>query len=148
MYDEISDKFTSLVEEHLNNPLRPTAQCSIDVQPFPAIIGKHSEDNGGNAMGIGGGDIDRILLEIQCSWSSDDDDEIFNDASRDLVKWLEVKVLEWTKGKEHYLPLLMNDAAGDQNVTGMYRDYEKFKAMQAQIDPEGFFSERGGGFVY
>lgn len=148
MYDEIINKFTSIVEEHLKDPLRLTAQCSIDVQPFPSIIGKHSDDNGGNAMGISGDDIDRILLEIQCSWSSDADDEVFNGASRDLVKWLETKVPEWTKGEDHYLPLLMNDAAGDQNVTGMYRDYEKFKGMQAEIDPEGFFSKRGGGFVY
>lgn len=148
MYDEISNKFTDLVEEHLKNPLRLTAQCSIDVQPFPAIIGKHSEDRGGNAMGISGDDIDRILLEIQCSWSSDKDDEIFHDVSRELVEWLETKVPEWTKGEEYYLPLLMNDAAGDQNVTGGYRDYGKFKAMQAEMDPEGFFRERGGGFVY
>lgn len=148
MYEEISNKFKFLVEGHLKNILRLTAQCSIDVQPFPSIIGKHSEDSGGNAMGIGGDDIDRILLEIQCSWSSDDDDEIFNDASRDLVKWLEVKVPEWSRGETHYLPLLMNDAAGDQNVTGTYQNYGKFKGMQAKIDPEGFFSKRGGGFVY
>ena len=148
MYDEISDKFRSLVEEHLKNLLRLTAQCSIDVQPFPALIGKHSQDNGGNAMGISGDDIDRILLEIQCSWSSDDDDEIFHAASRELVQWLQVKVPEWTKGEQHYLPFLMNDAAGDQNVTGTYRDYSKFKALQAEMDPDGFFRNRGGGFVY
>lgn len=148
MYDEISHKFTSLVTEHLKNPLRLTAQCSIDMQPFPSIIGKHSEENGGNAMGISGDDIDRVLLEIQCSWSSDDDDEIFHGASRDLVEWLKLKVPEWTKGEEHYLPYLMNDAAGDQNVTGTYQDYKKFKKMQAEWDPEGFWSKRGGGFVY
>lgn len=149
MYQEVSDKFTSLLKEHLSNPLRVTAQCSVDFQPFPAIIGKHSQDAGGNALGISGDDIDRVLLEIQCSWSSADDDDIFHDASRDLVKWLDVKVTEWTKGeKDHYLPFLMNDAAADQNVTGKYKGYSKFKALQEEIDPEGFFKKRGGGFVY
>ena len=147
MYGEITEKFTSLVKEYLTI-LRATSQCSIDFQPFNAIIGQHSEDRGSNAMGISGSDPDRILLEIQCSWSSAKDDELFNGASRELVKWLETKVPEWTGGQEHYLPFLMNDAAGDQNVTGTYRDYDKFKKIQQTMDPEGFFRNRGGGFVY
>ncbi|KAK4031403.1 hypothetical protein C8A01DRAFT_21365 [Parachaetomium inaequale] len=148
MYGEISDKFTSLLADILKNPLRLTSQCSIDFQPFPSVIGRHSQERGGNAMGISGSDADRILLEIQCSWSSHNDDEIFRDASKKLTEWLEVKVPEWTKGREYYLPYLMNDAAGDQNVTGTYRGYSKFKALQAEMDPEGFFKKRGGGFVY
>ena len=47
-----------------------------------------------------------------------------------------------------YLPWLMNDAMGDQNVTGMYRDYAKFKALQEEIDPEGLFSTRAGGYKF
>lgn len=132
----------------MNNPLRLTAQCSIDFQPFPAIIGKHSQDRGNNAMGISGDDPDRILLEIQCSWSSKDDDGIFHEASKDLTEWLETKIPEWTNGKEYYLPLFMNDAAGDQNVTGTYQEYAKLKGIQEAMDPEGFFPSRGGGFVY
>lgn len=99
-------------------------------------------------MGISGDDPDRILLEIQCSWSSERDDEIFTAASKDLTDWLETKVPEWTKGKESYLPFLMNDAAGDQNVTGTYKDFAELKAIQNQLDPSGFFKHRGGGFVY
>ena len=99
-------------------------------------------------MGITGEDPDRILLEIQCSWADKADDDLFNNASRDLVKWLEVKLEEWTKGEDYYLPYLMNDAAGDQNVTGLYHDYTKFKALQQEMDPKGFFKTRGGGFTY
>lgn len=148
MYGEISDKFTSLLEDHMKSPLRLTSQCSIDFQPFPAIIGKHSQDRGGNAMGITGGDPDRILLEIQCSWSSERDDELFADASKELTDWLEIRVPEWTKGEKQYLPYLMNDAAEDQNVTGTYRGYADFKTLQGEMDPEEFFKARGGGFVY
>ena len=149
MYQEIWNKWDSLLKEHLKNPLRFTAQCSIDFQPFPAVIGKHSQERGGNAMGLTGDDIDRVVLEIQCSWKNDKDDELFNAASRDLVRWLDVKVPEWTKGAGGlYLPYFMNDAAGEQNVTGTYKEYAKFKALQVEIDPEGFWRERGGGFVY
>lgn len=148
MYGEITDQFTSLVKKHLSNPLRLTSQCSVDFQPFPSIIGKHSEERGGNAMGVRGDDPDRILLEIQCSWVSKLDDDIFVEASKELVEWLETKIPEWTGGEEYYLPFLMNDAAGDQNVTGRYRDYSKFKALQLEADPEGFYKERGGGFSY
>lgn len=148
MYGEISTKFQSLVGEYLKSPLRLTSQCSIDFQPFPKAIGQQSEERGGNAMGISGDDPDRILLEIQCSWLNDDDDKIFHQAARDLVSWLETKVPEWTGGEKYYLPYLMNDAAWDQNVTGMYRDYAKFKALQEEMDPEGFWSERSGGYKY
>ncbi|SPO03123.1 related to 6-hydroxy-d-nicotine oxidase [Cephalotrichum gorgonifer] len=148
MYSEISDKFTFLIKDILKSPLRLTSQCSIDFQPFPAIIGKHSQERGGNAMGIAGSDLDRILLEIQCSWLAGSDDEVFHDASRELVEWLAIKVPEWTKGVKYYLPYLMNDAAGDQNVTGTYQGYGKFKALQERMDPAGFFKKRGGGFVY
>lgn len=99
-------------------------------------------------MGISGSDPDRLLLEIQCSWSAKGDDDIFTFASRDLTDWLENKVPEWTGGKEYYLPYLMNDAAGDQNVTGTYRDYAALKALQVSMDPDQFFRNRGGGFTY
>lgn len=149
MYKEIFNKWESLLEDHLEDPLRFTAQCSIDFQPFPAVIGKHSEERGGNAMGLEGDDIDRVVLEIQCSWTSRKDDELFNAASADMVDWLKVKVPEWTKGDESdYLPLFMNDASGEQNITGSYKDYSKFKKLQEQVDPEGLWSKRGGGFAY
>jgi hypothetical protein len=148
MYSEISDKFTSLIKSYLSSPLRLTTQCSVDFQPFPSIIGAQSEKNGGNAMGLTASDPDRLLLEIQCAWTSKADDDIFRTASKDLTDWLEDKVPEWTGGKEYYTPLFMNDAAGDQNVTGSYRDYAKFKALQAKLDPGQFWKSRGGGFTY
>lgn len=149
MYQEIYDKWESLLEEHLEHPFRLTAQCSIDFQPWPAVIGKHSLERGGNAMGMTGDDGDHVVLEIQCSWTNRKDDELFTSASQDLVDWLDIKVPEWTKGDESlYLPLFMNDASDLQNVTGSYRDYAKFKKLQEEVDPEGLWSKRGGGFKY
>ncbi|KAF4121385.1 FAD/FMN-containing dehydrogenase [Geosmithia morbida] len=147
MFSEISEKFSSLLADHLSS--RPTALCSADFQPFPSVIGQHSQDSGGNAMGISGRDPHRIILELQCAWDSETDDDIFQGASRDMVRWLEAKVADWTfDGEEPYLPLFMNDAAWDQNVTGTYSRYAEFKQIQKAVDPTGFFPTRGGGFVY
>lgn len=49
---------------------------------------------------------------------------------------------------DEYLPLFMNDAMYDQNVTGTYKDYAKFKELQREADPEGVLRERMGGFKY
>ncbi|EMR62515.1 putative fad dependent protein [Eutypa lata UCREL1] len=130
-----------------------TAQCSADFQPFPSIIGQHSQDKGGNAMGLSGSDPDRLILELQCSWSDSDDDEVLYEMSRQMTDWLEEKVPEWLAAADEpvdgvYLPLFMNDAMGDQNVTGSYRDYAKFKALQQSVDPDGLFSARSGGYKY
>ncbi|KAF4458203.1 fad dependent, partial [Fusarium albosuccineum] len=85
-----------------------------------------------------------------CAWGDEDDDDILPDATRELTAWIETKIPEWLDGGsgESYLPLLMNDAMGDQNVTGSYRDCAKFKALQVQNDPDGILSTRVGGFKY
>lgn len=151
MYKEISDKFHSILSKLIDkHPLRLSAQYSVDFQPFPAVIGKHSQEAGGNSMGLGGeGDIDRIVLEIQCSWKSPKDDVVFDAAGLELLKWLETKIPEWTQGADAgYLPLFMNDAAADQNVTGTYKEYSKLKGLQQKMDPDAFWKKRGGGFTY
>ncbi len=85
MYSEIFDKFTSILKNILINPLQLRSQCFVDFQPFPSVIGKHSQERGGNAMGISVSDAHLILLEIQCSWSSPNDDKVFKDASKKLL---------------------------------------------------------------
>lgn len=146
VYRQIVDKHTSLVKDLL--PSRQSALCSVDFQPFPSVIGQHSEDSGGNAMGISGSDPHRVILELQCSWDEEVDDDLFQNATRTLVEWIDSKVPEWSDDGQAYLPLFMNDAAWDQNVTGTYKGYADFKRIQKVIDPTGFFPGRAGGFVY
>jgi hypothetical protein len=103
-------------------------------------------------MGLTASDPDRIILEIQGSWSSASDDAVAYGLSKQLTDWLEEEVPKWLDeagmSRDVYLPLFMNDAAGDQPVTQSYKDYEKFKALQRQMDPNGLFSTRAGGFKY
>jgi hypothetical protein len=151
MYQEIAAKWKEVTSHYLSNPIHATSQCSVDFQPFPAIIGKESEKRGGNALGISGSDPDRLLLELQCSWAAKSDDEVLKGMSREFTAWLNAKVEEWLAEEgmgDLYLPLLMNDAMADQNVTGMYKDYPELKALQESIDPMGLFDTRAGGYKY
>lgn len=151
MYSEIRDKLAEITIPFLTL-LRPKAQFSVDFQPFPSIIGSISQSKGGNAMGISGSDINRLLLEIQGSWDLPSDDAVACSLSKQLTDWLDEQVPLWLAeaglSTDVYLPLFMNDAAGDQEVTRSYRGYEKFKALQREMDPSGLFSQRAGGFKY
>ncbi|KAK6508950.1 hypothetical protein TWF481_003718 [Arthrobotrys musiformis] len=153
VYGEISDKMRDLTKSFLSNLFKLTSQCSVDFQPLSSIVGQHSEDRGGNAMGLTGSDPDRVILEIQCAWTDKNDDETFRQFSRDLTTWIDSRMPAWLggqypTGQGAYLPLFMNDAMSDQNVTGSYKDYAKFKALQLQADPNGVLRDRAGGFKY
>ncbi|KAH6646050.1 hypothetical protein BKA67DRAFT_541041 [Truncatella angustata] len=152
LYSEIHSYWASIVDSYLDNPVHLTAQCSIDFQPLPSLIGQHSQERGGNAMGLSGSDPNRLILELQCSWASAVDDEIVYDLTREVTEWLEMRIPEWNTqaelGGDAYMPYFMNDAMGDQNVTGSYRSYEKLKALQREIDAQGLFRTRSGGFKY
>ncbi|KAM0438527.1 hypothetical protein ACHAPT_001276 [Fusarium lateritium] len=149
IYAEISDKMKEISRKYFSNLLNLASQCSVDFQPLPSIIGKHTEQRGGNAMGLAMNDPDRIILELQCSWTDKAQDDIVPQFTTDLTDWIETKIPEWLGESESpYLPLFMNDAMADQNVTGSYKDYAKFKALQLEADPEGVLRMRVGGFKY
>ncbi|KAJ4336002.1 hypothetical protein N0V87_005723 [Didymella glomerata] len=150
MYKEIRDKLAEIATPFLNI-LRPLSQFSVDFQPLPSLIGKISESKGGNAMGLTGADPDRLILEIQGSWALLSDDTAGYSVSEQLTDWLDEQVPQWLAEAgmdSQYLPLFMNDAAGNQNVTGSYKDVAKFRALQKSVDPSGLFSTRAGGFKY
>ncbi|KAI1080359.1 FAD-binding domain-containing protein [Whalleya microplaca] len=155
MYAEIRNKWRAITLAHLANvlDLDPTSQCSADFQPFPSILAQRSAARGGNAMGLAADDPDRVILELQCMWAHSGDDAALRAMGREMTDWLDERVPEWLQAageedKKYYLPLFMNDAAGDQNVTGSYRGYERFRALQREVDPEGLFRVRAGGFKY
>ncbi|KAK8099451.1 6-hydroxy-d-nicotine oxidase [Apiospora kogelbergensis] len=151
LYDEISKKWRDITSAYLTI-LHPTAQCSVDFQPLPGVVGQRTEARGGNAMGLTAADPNRIVLELQCGWLNGRDDAILYALSRDMTNWLQSRMPEWLAqaglGEEAYMPLFMNDAAGDQNVTGSYRGYAEFKKLQENVDPMGMFAKRAGGYKY
>ncbi|WZH40712.1 LOW QUALITY PROTEIN: FAD-binding PCMH-type domain-containing protein [Fusarium acuminatum] len=152
VYSEIANKMSDITMVYFKQLRGLASQCSVDFQPLPAAIGRQTEKRGGNAIGFTASDPDRVLLEIQCAWTDKKYDESVRQFSKDLTSWIEEKLPEWIEEygapTENYLPLFMNDAMSDQNVTGTYKDYAKFKALQLEADPEGVLRERMGGFKY
>ncbi|KAH8693404.1 hypothetical protein GQ44DRAFT_635186, partial [Phaeosphaeriaceae sp. PMI808] len=150
IYNEISSKWCRITSSYLGNFRHATSRCVLVFQPFPSIIGQHSQNAGGNAMGLSGSDPDRLIIELHCMWSNRDDDGMLRGMSREMTDWLQSKMPEWLAqaGGVEYMPYFMNDAMSDQNVGRSYRDYEKFRALQMQIDPNGMFRKRLGGFKY
>ena len=150
MYREIRDKLAEITTPFLNVS-RATSQFTVDFQPLPNLISKISESKGGNAMGLTASDPDRLILEIQGSWALASDDAEASSLSKKLTDWLDLQVPKWLAEAgmcSQYLPLFMNDAAGDQNVTGSYKDVSKFRELQKNVDPNGLFSTRAGGYKY
>jgi FAD/FMN-containing dehydrogenase len=153
MYAEIRDYLANVTALFLNTPpLARAVQFSVDFQPLPSIIGKVSESKGGNAMGLSSSDPDRIILIYQGAWNLPTDDELAYGIARQITEWLDEVVPVWMEeagiSADTYLPMFMNDAMYDQPVFQSYKDYEKFKALQRQVDPNGLFATRAGGFKY
>lgn len=153
MYKEISEKLAKTTALFLNTPpLVRGIQFSVDFQPLPSVIGKKSAAKGGNAMGLGASDPDRIVLIYQGAWNLPSDDEAAFKIAREVTSWLDEVVPQWMAEAgmplDTYLPLFVNDAMFDQPVYQSYRDYERFKALQKSVDPDGLFSTRTGGFKY
>lgn len=92
IYSEIADKMAELTQPALATTLDLLSQCSLDLQPLPSIVGKHTQDAGGNAMGLTDQDPERVILEIQCSWTGSEKDEEMQQISRDMTTWLESKL--------------------------------------------------------
>ena len=153
MYKEISDKLAEATAYFLNAlPVVRGIQFSVDFQPLPSAIGKISESKGGNAMGLTASDPDRIVLIFQGAWNLPSDDDKAFAIARNMTSWLDKVVPQWMDEagipKDTYLPFFLNDAMYDQPVLQSYREYEKFKALQKSVDPNGLFSTRSGGFKF
>ncbi|KAL5113813.1 hypothetical protein ACEQ8H_008314 [Pleosporales sp. CAS-2024a] len=151
MYSDIRAKWVEITKPFLT-VLRPTAQFSVDFQPFPSVIGQNSESKGGNAYGFSSSDANLIFLEIQGSWALPTDDALAYSLSVQLTDWLDDQVPQWLDeagmDQDIYRPLYLNDAAGDQPVLQSYKDYAELKALQQQYDPNGLWSKRAGGFKF
>jgi hypothetical protein len=81
-----------------------------------------------------------------------EDDAVGYALLKQLTDWLDTAVPTWLDeagmSRDIYLPLFINDAAGDQPVFQSYKEFEKLKALQRSVDPKGLFSGRAGGFKY
>ncbi|QDS73170.1 hypothetical protein FKW77_002220 [Venturia effusa] len=153
---DIEDIFKS-VSATYSPRLRGYAGQWLVLQPFPRAFGNASEARGGNAMALKGTDHDRYVLEMPAVYNDKADDKLmtmWNKAFSDAVEARLQVVLGDMKRKGKlregvdYNPYFMNDAAGDQDVLGSYKENAKFAKLQRMVDPQGLFAVRAGGYKF
>ncbi|OTA70011.1 hypothetical protein K449DRAFT_380039 [Hypoxylon sp. EC38] len=129
----------------------PGLIASIAFQPLPKDIARIGKSKGGDMLDLDD-DIDRIIVELDYSfYFKSDYDQIdltmraTYDGIADIVKgYQQSSVLP----SDVYLPLFMNDCFYPQDYFGRLKP-EKLQLaqqVQAEVDPEGFWKERTGGF--
>lgn len=103
-------------------------------------------------MGLTASDPDRTIIIFQGAWNFVEDDTLVYSIARQFTDWLNTAVPAWLDeagmSRDMYMPLFLNDAMDDQPVMRSFSGYEKFKALQREVDPKGLFSTRAGGFKY
>jgi hypothetical protein len=116
LYLDIHNQWASIVSSYLDNLAHLTAQCSMDLQPVPSIIGQHSEDRGGNAIGLSGDDPARLFVELQCSWSDPADDATVYDLTEQVTDWMQAQMAGWIAqaglGLDAYFPFFHDRCYG------------------------------------
>ncbi|KAI0836719.1 FAD binding domain-containing protein [Hypoxylon sp. FL0890] len=129
----------------------PGLIASMAFQPMPKEIPQIAKTKGGDMLDLDDS-IDRIVIELDYSfYFKSDYDQIdltmratYNGIS-DIVKgYQQSNVLP----SDVYLPLFMNDCFYPQDYFGRLRP-EKLQLaqkVQAEVDPDGFWKERTGGF--
>lgn len=135
---------------------------SLAFQPMSYIIPAQSVAAGGNALGMKPADGDRMWMEYDVSWLT----ALGDDAAHSMAMNITATIDEYAKTtyagvpsshyqsgnleEAEYDPIFLNDAMYDQMPLQSYENdgYDKLKAIQENVDPEGFFPSRTGGFKF
>ncbi|KAI1140162.1 FAD binding domain-containing protein [Hypoxylon sp. FL0543] len=129
----------------------PGLIASIAFQPMPKEIAEIAQTKGGDMLDLDDS-IDRIVVELDYSFyykSDYDQIDLTMRATYDGIADI-VKSYQQSSALPSgvYLPLFMNDCFYPQDYFGRLRP-EKLQLaqkVQAEVDPDGFWKERTGGF--
>jgi len=115
-------------------------------QPIPSIITTHSEERGGNVMGLNRAKGNQVLFLFFVQWDDAADDEALQSAASTYMQ----KVTQLTKqeGKSNEW-IYLNYALQDQDPLGSYgqANLDKIEAAAKAYDPSGVFQKLvPGGF--
>lgn len=128
---------------------------TIAFQPIPTTIGAASQASGGNAYVLSASDGPRFIIEQNYLWPDASDDATVYNVSTQVTDAISASLPSYVAQAEaqypnftvaSYLPLFLNDANFAQDVFGSWKDVDKMRAIQEQIDPTGLYSNRIGGF--
>ncbi|KAI2627284.1 FAD binding domain-containing protein [Hypomontagnella submonticulosa] len=129
----------------------PGLITSIAFQPLPKRIATIAKSKGGDMIDIDD-DIDRIVVELDYSFLSKSDFDQIDLTMRATYNGIGDIVKGYQQSgqlpSDVYLPLFQNDGFYPQDYFGRLRP-EKLQLaqkVQAEVDPDGFWKERTGGF--
>ncbi|KAG9254766.1 uncharacterized protein F5Z01DRAFT_654794 [Emericellopsis atlantica] len=152
---DMASEFLPQVHEHWRNvtlgeQLVSGVIGSIAYQPFPRRIAQLARAMGGDLIDFDN-DVDRIVIELNYSFFLQLDYERMSAAMEAAFGGIREIVLA---GQEEgalpdaYLPLFSNDAFHTQDYYGRLRpeNAELAKTLADELDPQGLFKERTGGW--
>ena len=137
---------------------------SLAFQPIPHQLANASVNapDGVNLLGLDPAYGDKFFMEYDISWLSPETDEKAAEYITQITepaqkyaeeKYSDTKPTHWKEGetaRTNFNPFFMNDAMYNQDPQRFYGEgtYEKLREIQREVDPEGFFHERTGGFKF
>ncbi|KAK7751336.1 Delta(24)-sterol reductase [Diatrype stigma] len=124
--------------------------ASVAFQPFPKRIAQAALDKGGDLIDVDA-DADRMIIEMNYAFSLQSDYDKIDQIMQDTYGGVRERVLEYQQEArlpDVYLPLFMNYAFFRQDYWGRLKPENAAfaKTVAEQVDPDGFFRNRTGGW--
>ncbi|KAH7156748.1 hypothetical protein EDB81DRAFT_757182 [Dactylonectria macrodidyma] len=115
-------------------------------QPFPRRMARAARARGLDLVDMDDR-VDRIIVEFNYSHLLQTDSPRIDRAMKETIKGVRDRALQWQDG-DAFLPLFMNDGYYSQDYFGRLRPKLRRLARRvaADVDPEGIFQHRTGGF--
>ena len=123
---------------------------SIAYQPLPRSVARIAQENGGDLMDFDDG-ADLIVIELNYSFWGQGDYETGSEGLRRTYGGIRERVVRWQEEgqlEDTYVPLFSNDAFHEQDYYGRLRPENAAlaRSLVEELDPEGLFSDRTGGW--
>ncbi|ORY60932.1 uncharacterized protein BCR38DRAFT_459869 [Pseudomassariella vexata] len=130
--------------------LEPGIVASIAWQPFPKRIAQAARERGGDLIDVDD-EAHRIIIEMNYSFLLQTSYDKMADTLEATYSGLRQRVLEYqAQGKlpDVYLPVFMNYGFYREDYWGRLRPESRMLARKVslEVDPEGFFRNRTGGW--
>ncbi|KAL9084013.1 MAG: hypothetical protein Q9165_008289 [Trypethelium subeluteriae] len=135
---------------------------SFAIQPLPIALKQASADAGGNRLGLDAVNGDTIFMEYDVSWLNPACDSLCPGYLETMVNSVKtyqqstyggIAPTNYKSGDISWIsynPIFPNDGMFDQQVLQSFGNstYQQLKTIQQRRDPNGFFSQRQGGFKF
>ncbi|KAF2229605.1 FAD-binding domain-containing protein [Viridothelium virens] len=135
---------------------------SFAIQPLPVALKQSSADAGGNRLGLDAANGDTIFMEYDVSWLNPTCDNLCPGYLETMVNSVKsyqqstyggIAPTNYKSGDISWIsynPIFPNDGMYDQQVLQSFGNstYQQLKTIQQRQDPNGFFSQRQGGFKF